>query len=208
MSQWSAAQHCHTDTLFCTIRKSHVTWNFAVPVPHNEEIRRCKLLFLSTLGVMEKPSRRWRGAVQQLADLVWKSLFSCDFRCSRNSESNLFSTDLLTFVLLFSSSGKYLKVEIAIFVSPFTLPVSPFLKSPMWRWNSQWVHTFRAKKFHPLCSESLKWREPCDEWSKTQDKMIKPCPVLLYFSSKKWIKLIPKTFGNWKRDCAWGSSGW
>ena len=25
-----------------------------------------------------------------------------------------------------------------------------------------------------------------------------------FFSSKKWIKLIPKTIGNWKRDCAWG----
>ena len=25
-----------------------------------------------------------------------------------------------------------------------------------------------------------------------------------FFSSKKWIKLIPKTIGNGKRDCAWG----
>ena len=25
-----------------------------------------------------------------------------------------------------------------------------------------------------------------------------------FFSSKKWIKLIPKTIGNRKRDCAWG----
>ena len=25
---------------------------------------------------------------------------------------------------------------------------------------------------------------------------------------KKWIKLIPKTIGNRKRDCAWGGSGW
>ena len=49
MSQRSAAQHCHIDTPFCTIRKSHVTWNFAVPGPHSEEIRRCILLFLCTL---------------------------------------------------------------------------------------------------------------------------------------------------------------
>ena len=49
MSQRSTAQHCHIDTLFCTIRKSHVTWNFAVPGPHSEEIRRCILLFLCTL---------------------------------------------------------------------------------------------------------------------------------------------------------------
>ena len=50
MSQRSTAQHYHTDTPFCTIRKSHVTWNFAVPVPHSEEIRRCILLFLCTLA--------------------------------------------------------------------------------------------------------------------------------------------------------------
>ena len=55
MSQRSTTQRCHTDTPFCTIRKSHVTslrtWNFAVPVPHSEEIRRRILLFLCTLGV-------------------------------------------------------------------------------------------------------------------------------------------------------------
>ena len=28
--------------------------------------------------------------------------------------------------------------------------------------------------------------------------------ALSFFSSKKWIKLIPKTIGNRKRDCAWG----
>ena len=26
----------------------------------------------------------------------------------------------------------------------------------------------------------------------------------LFFSSKKWIKLVPKAIGNRKRDCAWG----
>ena len=54
MSQRSTAQHCHIDTPFCTIRKSHVTWNFAVPGPHSEEIRRCILLFLCTLGTIER----------------------------------------------------------------------------------------------------------------------------------------------------------
>ena len=38
--------------------------------------------------------------------------------------------------------------------------------------------------------------------------MIKFCPVLLFFPSKNWINLIPKTIGNRKRDCAWGGSGW
>ena len=40
-------------------------------------------------------------------------------------------------------------------------------------------------------------------------QMIKSCPVLFcFFPSKNWIKLIPKTIGNRKRDCAWGGSGW
>ena len=37
--------------------------------------------------------------------------------------------------------------------------------------------------------------------SKTNDR-ISAAPS--FFSSKKWIKLIPKTTGNRKRDCAWG----
>ena len=41
--------------------------------------------------------------------------------------------------------------KFALFVSPFTLPVSPFTeRSPWWRWNSQWVHTFHCQKlFRP-----------------------------------------------------------
>ena len=50
MSQWFIMQHCHIDTPFCTTRKSHVTWNFALSVPYSEEIRRCILLFLRTLA--------------------------------------------------------------------------------------------------------------------------------------------------------------
>ena len=48
--------------------------------------------------------------------------------------------------------------------------------SPLWRWNSQWVHTFRCpKNSHSLnWLDSLKWREPRDEWSKTQDKRSNP----------------------------------
>ena len=61
--------------------------------------------------------------------------------------------------------------KFALFVSPFTLPVSPFTeRSPLWRWNSQRVHTFHCqKKIRPLCSPSFKWHEPRDEWSKTQN---------------------------------------
>ena len=99
--------------------------------------------------------------------------------------------------------------KLALFVSPFTLPVSPFMiteRSPLWRWNSQWVHTFRCQKiFRPLCSHSFKWR---DQWSKTQDQRSNPAQSYIILPSKKWIKLIPKTIGNRKGDCAWGGSGW
>ena len=76
--------------------------------------------------------------------------------------------------------------KFALFVSSFTLPISPFLNGHhLWRWNSQWVLTFRRQKFSP----SLFWL---------------PRLARLFFPSKKWIKLIPKTIGNRKRDCAWG----
>ena len=72
--------------------------------------------------------------------------------------------------------------KFALFVSPFTLPVSPFAeRSPWWRWNAQRVHTFHCQKiFRTLCSSSFKWLEPRDEWSKTQDKWSNlPSPIFL-----------------------------
>ena len=49
-----------------------------------------------------------------------------------------------------------------------------------------------AKKIRTLCSNSLKWLEPRDEWSKPKTNgQILPGPRL-FFPSKKWIKLIPK----------------
>ena len=70
--------------------------------------------------------------------------------------------------------------KFALFVSPFTLPISP-----LWRWNSQWVLTFRCQKFSPSLFRLSQ-------------------VARLFFPSKKWIKLIPKTIGNRKRDCVWG----
>ena len=52
--------------------------------------------------------------------------------------------------------------KIALFVSPFTLPVSP-----LWRWSS---HFPLPKNSPSLFRLSLQWHEPRDEWSKTQDK--------------------------------------
>ena len=45
-----------------------------------------------------------------------------------------------------------------------------------------------------------------DRSSKKKKKMIEFPAAPSFFSSKKWIKLIPKTIGNRKRDCAWGSA--
>ena len=100
--------------------------------------------------------------------------------------------------------------KFALFVSPFTLPVSPFTeRSPLWRWNSQWVHTFHCQNFFALFVPPLSngtSRTMSDRKPKTNDQIL-PSPIL-FFPSKKWIKLIPKTIGNRKRDCAWGGSTW
>ena len=57
--------------------------------------------------------------------------------------------------------------KIALFASPFTLPVA--LKFAM---SSLTLSV--AKKNRTLCFDSLKWRDSCDEWSKTQDKWSNP----------------------------------
>ena len=49
-------------------------------------------------------------------------------------------------------------------------------------------------------------RATSDRKPKANDQIL-PSP-LLFFRTKKWIKLIPKTIGNRKRDCAWGGLGW
>ena len=73
----------------------------------------------------------------------------------------------------------------ALFVSPFTLPILPFLNG------------------HHYCAESR------NEFSLSVAKKISPSlfrlsqVARLFFPSKKWTKLIIKTIGNRKRDCAW-----
>ena len=51
-----------------------------------------------------------------------------------------------------------------------------------------------------------KSRATSDRKPKRNDRIL-PSPIL-FLPSKKWIKWIPKTIGNRKRDCAWGGSGW
>ena len=88
--------------------------------------------------------------------------------------------------------------KFALFVSPFTLPVSPFTeRSPLWRWNSQWVPTFHCQKFfRPLCSPSFKWHEPRDEWSKTQDKWSNPAQSYFVLPIEKMNQINTKNY--WK----------
>ena len=49
-------------------------------------------------------------------------------------------------------------------------------------------------------------RTTSDRKPKKNDQIL-PSPIL-FFPLKNWIKLIPKTIGNRKSDCAWGGSGW
>ena len=78
--------------------------------------------------------------------------------------------------------------KFALFVSPFTLPVSPFTeRSPWWRWNSQWVHTFHCQKnfrpqaLFPLFQISRAARRVIEN----PRKMTKSCPVLFCSSHRK-----------------------
>ena len=64
---------------------------------------------------------------------------------------------------------------------------------------------FSPSGFVPPLSNGTS-RATSDRKPKTNDQIL-PSPIL-FFPSKNWIKLIPKTIGNRKRDCAWGGSGW
>ena len=64
-----------------------------------------------------------------------------------------------------------------LFDSPFTLPVSPGPSRRGHHGGAEIRNEFTlklsiAKIFFALrlCSPSFKWHEPCDEWSKTEDK--------------------------------------
>ena len=78
--------------------------------------------------------------------------------------------------------------KLALFVSPFTLPVSSFTeRSPWWRWNSHWVHIFHCQKFvrpqalFPLFQMARAARRVIEN----PRQMIKSCPVLFCSSHRK-----------------------
>ena len=76
--------------------------------------------------------------------------------------------------------------KFALFVSPFTLPVSPFTeRSPWLRWNLQWVHTFHCQKiFHPQALFPS-FKRAARRVIENPRQMIKSCPVLFCSSHRK-----------------------
>ena len=73
--------------------------------------------------------------------------------------------------------------------------------------EGRWVHTFRCQKRCALRNSSLSSFCFCQmAWQgiEAPKQTIEFPAAPSFFSSKKWIKLIPKTIGNRKRDCAWG----
>ena len=76
-----------------------------------------------------------------------------------------------------------------------------FLKwSPLWRWNSQWVHTFHCQKISPSFSDSLKWRKPHDEWSKTKDKIMIKILLSPIIGSAEALPILCVRYFRWERE--------
>ena len=98
--------------------------------------------------------------------------------------------------------------KFALFVSPFTLPVSPFTERSRGAEIRNEFTLSIAKNcfalFVPPLSNGTS-RATSDRKPKTNDQIL--ASPILFFPSKNWIKLIPKTIGNRKRDCAWGTFG-
>ena len=72
-----------------------------------------------------------------------------------------------------------------------------------------WVQTFRCQKrctlrnSSPFVSPSFCFCQMAWHGIEATKQTIEFPAAPSFFSSKKWIKLIPKTIGNRKRDCAW-----
>ena len=79
----------------------------------------------------------------------------------------------------------------------FTLPVSPFLDGHYCGGEIRNELTLSvAKKIRPLCSDSRKWREPHDEWLKTQDKWSNHTQSYMVLSIEKMNQINTKNY--WK----------
>ena len=73
--------------------------------------------------------------------------------------------------------------------------------------EGRWDHTFRCQKRCALRNSSHSLFCLCQmalQGIEAPKQTIEFPAAPTFFSSKNWIKLIPKTIGNRKRDCAWG----
>ena len=74
--------------------------------------------------------------------------------------------------------------------------------------EGRWAHPFCCQKLCALRDKSSRssfcFCQMAWQGIEAPKQTIKFSAAPSFFSSKKWIKLIPKTIGNRKRDCAWG----
>ena len=77
------------------------------------------------------------------------------------------------------SSYDRLSEELAVVADSTTSRLS-FLKiwSPLWRWNSQWVHTFHCQDISPSFFRLSQMARATERVIENQRQMIKSCPVL------------------------------
>ena len=137
----------------------------------------------------ERERRKWRHHFRAIGDEFTLSLaknshnwrWACTFPCQKFALSFLPSH----FPSLPSRRGHHCGAEIR---NEFTLSIAK--------------NCFAL--FVPPLSNGTS-RTTSDRKPKAIDQIL-PSPIL-FFPLKNWIKLIPKTIGNRKRDCAWGGSG-
>ena len=99
------------------------------------------------------------------------------------------------------------KISTLVLAKSFALFLAKNLHLSFSSLEGRWVHTFRCQKRCALRNSSRSSFCFCQmAWQgiEAPKQTIEFPAAPSFFSSKKWIKLIPKTIGNRKRDCAWG----
>ena len=116
------------------------------------------------------------------------------------SDVTLVALNLAMNIAPFLAKTLKLAMNFALFLAKnFHLSFSPL--------EGRWDHTFRCQKRCALRNSSRSSFCFCQmAWQGIEalKQAIEFPAAPTFFSSKKWIKLIPKTIGNRKRDCAWG----
>ena len=102
------------------------------------------------------------------------------------------------------SHFSFLCQKVALFVSPFTLPVSPFSNGHHYHCGAEIRNDFSlsvVKKFRPLCSDFLKWRD-CSFHRKMNQIKAGPPPlpleaILVIFGRRALIFFLFES--SWKK---------